>query len=107
MVKMRPRNASLLSSHLVCHSFLSDVQLLMFILTFIVPFKASLESQFEDGREWLFDTEQPGLADISLYFIFAWIRTLPTETAFNPKIHSCTIKVCSLFYRTRYTSLNM
>jgi hypothetical protein len=27
-----------------------------------------------DGREWLFDTELPSLADISVYFIYSWIQ---------------------------------
>jgi len=35
---------------------------------------ALLEEQLLDGREWLFDTELPSLADISVYFIYSWIR---------------------------------
>lgn len=35
---------------------------------------ALLEEQLSDGREWLFDTELPSLADISVYFIYSWIQ---------------------------------
>lgn len=31
-----------------------------------------LEEQLADGREWLFDTESPSLADVSLHFIYLW-----------------------------------
>jgi hypothetical protein len=27
-----------------------------------------------DGREWLFDTELPSLADVSVHFVYAWIK---------------------------------
>ncbi|KAF5387812.1 hypothetical protein D9615_000378 [Tricholomella constricta] len=33
-----------------------------------------LEEQFQDGREWLFDTELPSLTDISIHFILNWVR---------------------------------
>jgi len=32
-----------------------------------------LEEQLSDGREWLFDTEQPGLGDLSVHYIYSWI----------------------------------
>lgn len=33
-----------------------------------------VEEQLSDGREWLFDTEQPSFADISVYFPYDWIK---------------------------------
>ncbi|KAF9534889.1 hypothetical protein CPB83DRAFT_843106 [Crepidotus variabilis] len=38
---------------------------------------AIIETQLSDSREWLFDTEGPSLADISLHFILAWANSLP------------------------------
>lgn len=35
-----------------------------------------LEEQLCDGGEWLFNTEQPGLADITFYSIFSWVQSL-------------------------------
>ncbi|KAG5646610.1 hypothetical protein DXG03_002914 [Asterophora parasitica] len=66
------REASLtaLSAHLVStHSPVEIVN--QFQLT---PFKSLLEEQFQDGREYLFDTEQPSLADASAHFILSWVR---------------------------------
>lgn len=34
---------------------------------------ALVEEQLSDDREWLFDTELPGLADISVHFLLAWV----------------------------------
>ncbi|KAL6305895.1 hypothetical protein BKA93DRAFT_777208 [Sparassis latifolia] len=33
-----------------------------------------IEEQLADGREWLLDTEAPGLADISVHFVVAWLQ---------------------------------
>ncbi|KJA30040.1 hypothetical protein HYPSUDRAFT_32093 [Hypholoma sublateritium FD-334 SS-4] len=45
---------------------------------------ALIEEQLSDGRDWLFDTELPGLADISVHFILAWARGFPgTEALFD------------------------
>ncbi|KAJ7744478.1 hypothetical protein DFH07DRAFT_834454 [Mycena maculata] len=33
-----------------------------------------IEEQLSDGREWLFDTELPSLADISVHFVYAWLK---------------------------------
>ncbi|TFK43570.1 hypothetical protein BDQ12DRAFT_731573 [Crucibulum laeve] len=53
-------------------------------LTQLSSHLALLEEQLSDGREWLFDTELPGLADISVHFIFAWIRGFRgTESLFD------------------------
>jgi len=44
-----------------------------------------MEEQLSDGREWLFDTELPGLADISVHFILEWARGLTQrDSLFNP-----------------------
>ncbi|KAF8639822.1 hypothetical protein AX17_001078 [Amanita inopinata Kibby_2008] len=37
-----------------------------------------LEEQLNDGRAWLLETEEPGLADISLHFIYTWAQQFPT-----------------------------
>ncbi|KAJ7047401.1 hypothetical protein C8F04DRAFT_5818 [Mycena alexandri] len=43
-----------------------------------------VEEQLSDGREWLFDTELPSLADASVHFMFSWIKGLPdTEALFD------------------------
>ncbi|KAF8655304.1 hypothetical protein AX16_003201 [Volvariella volvacea WC 439] len=34
-----------------------------------------VEEQLADDREWLFDTNLPGLADISVYFVLAWLKS--------------------------------
>ncbi|PFH46162.1 hypothetical protein AMATHDRAFT_8132 [Amanita thiersii Skay4041] len=36
-----------------------------------------LEEQLSDGREWLLNTEQPSLVDLSFHFIFTWLRQFP------------------------------
>lgn len=36
---------------------------------------ALIEEQLSDNREWLFDTELPSLADISVHFLLAWIAS--------------------------------
>ncbi|KAF5393761.1 hypothetical protein D9757_000059 [Collybiopsis confluens] len=33
-----------------------------------------INEQLQDGREWLFDTELPSLADVGLEFVFRWLR---------------------------------
>lgn len=33
-----------------------------------------MEEQLADGREWLFDTEVPGLADVTGHFVYNWIK---------------------------------
>ncbi|KAJ7498962.1 hypothetical protein FB451DRAFT_1203674 [Mycena latifolia] len=38
---------------------------------------ALVEEQLSDGREWLFDTELPSLADVSVHFIYNWIKPFP------------------------------
>ncbi|KAF7351954.1 Glutathione s-transferase [Mycena venus] len=46
-----------------------------------------VEEQLSDGREWLFDTELPSLADVSVQVIFAWIRrNHVAESLFDPGI---------------------
>jgi len=45
-----------------------------------------VEEQLSDSREWLFDTELPSLADISVHFVLAWARSLKgTATLFDAK----------------------
>ncbi|KAF4620067.1 hypothetical protein D9613_005226 [Agrocybe pediades] len=52
-----------------------------------------VEQQLSDGREWLFDTETPSLADISVHFIVAWACTFDREkAAFDPKQSPLTLQ---------------
>lgn len=54
---------------------------------------ASIEEQLNDGREWLFDTVTPGLADISVHFVLAWIKPMPTSASlFDEKRYPNTLK---------------
>ncbi|KXN83664.1 hypothetical protein AN958_00805 [Leucoagaricus sp. SymC.cos] len=36
---------------------------------------ALVEEQLSDDREWLFDTELPSLADLSVHFLLAWVKS--------------------------------
>ncbi|KAF8195933.1 hypothetical protein K438DRAFT_1719319 [Mycena galopus ATCC 62051] len=41
-------------------------------------------TQLSDGREWLFETDLPSLADVCVHFIFSWIKRLPgAESLFD------------------------
>ncbi|KAF8165381.1 hypothetical protein B0H34DRAFT_236265 [Crassisporium funariophilum] len=43
-----------------------------------------IEEQLSDSREWLFDTESPSLADISVHFVLAWGKSFRgTEALFD------------------------
>lgn len=42
-----------------------------------VVLQVLVEEQLRDGREWLFNTESPGLADISVHFLLAWVGKFP------------------------------
>ncbi|KAI0766701.1 hypothetical protein BD413DRAFT_150463 [Trametes elegans] len=44
------------------------------VKTWLASHLALLEEQLADGREWLLDTEAPGLADISVHFCWAWMQ---------------------------------
>lgn len=45
-----------------------------------------VEEQLNDSREWLFDTELPSLADVSVHFVFAWGRSFKgTDSLFDAK----------------------
>ncbi|CAK5275579.1 unnamed protein product [Mycena citricolor] len=44
-----------------------------------------VEEQLSDGREWLFDSEGPSLADVSVNFVYAWVQTFRgVESLFDP-----------------------
>jgi len=52
-----------------------------------------LEEQLSDGREWLFDTVVPSLADISAYAIFGWIAVFKLlRDLFSPKTSPRTVE---------------
>ncbi|KAG6814207.1 hypothetical protein H0H92_000884 [Tricholoma furcatifolium] len=40
-----------------------------------------LEEQLNDGREWLFDSELPSLADITVHFVLNWVRRVGIRPA--------------------------
>lgn len=44
---------------------------------------AFLEEQLADGREWLFDTDLPSLADLSIYFVYAWVQLFRKRDLFD------------------------
>ena len=53
-----------------------------------------VEEQLSDSREWLFDTELPSLADVSVHFVFAWGRSIKgTDSLFDAKRVPRTIQV--------------
>ncbi|KAK7035798.1 glutathione s-transferase [Favolaschia claudopus] len=43
-------------------------------LSMLSTYLALIEEQLSDGREWLFDTELPSLADISVHFVYTWLK---------------------------------
>ncbi|KAJ3811229.1 hypothetical protein F5876DRAFT_88425 [Lentinula aff. lateritia] len=45
---------------------------------------ALVNEQLQDGREWLFDTELPSLADIGIHFTYNWVCGFPnTRSLFD------------------------
>ncbi|KAI0089149.1 hypothetical protein BDY19DRAFT_944414 [Irpex rosettiformis] len=34
-----------------------------------------VEEQLSDGRQWLLDTEKPGLVDVDVHFLLSWLQT--------------------------------
>ncbi|KAJ7047403.1 hypothetical protein C8F04DRAFT_1058710 [Mycena alexandri] len=55
-------------------------------LSLLATHLSLVEEQLADGREWLFDTELPSLADISVHFVYAWIKPFRgVESLFDPK----------------------
>ncbi|KAI0663275.1 hypothetical protein C8Q70DRAFT_907485 [Cubamyces menziesii] len=44
------------------------------VKSWLVSHLALLEEQLADGREWLMDTETPGLADLTVHFSWAWMQ---------------------------------
>lgn len=54
--------------------------------------QASTDDLLKDGREWLFDTATPSLADIALHFLLFWVYSAKgTESVFDktkvPNVH--------------------
>ncbi|KAG5717171.1 hypothetical protein E4T56_gene10326 [Termitomyces sp. T112] len=50
-------------------------------LTTLSSHLALLEEQLNDGREWLFNSELPSLADITVHFIFTWVKKIGVRPA--------------------------
>jgi len=58
-----------------------------------------VEEQLSDNREWLFDTELPSLADISVHFVLAWIASFRgVESLYDATQIPMTIKVRTNYY---------
>ncbi|KAJ4478026.1 hypothetical protein J3R30DRAFT_3478351 [Lentinula aciculospora] len=54
---------------------------------------ALVEDQLQDGREWLFDTELPSLADIGIHFTYNWLRGFPnTKSLFDERNNPYALK---------------
>ncbi|KAJ3571432.1 hypothetical protein NP233_g3763 [Leucocoprinus birnbaumii] len=54
---------------------------------------ALIEEQLSDDRQWLFDTESPSLADISVHFLLAWVNNFRgVESLYDEKQIPRTIK---------------
>ncbi|KAK0206654.1 hypothetical protein DFS33DRAFT_1372902 [Desarmillaria ectypa] len=49
--------------------------------TYLSILQALTEEQLRDGREWLFDTTSPSLADISLHVVYFWVKSFRTPEA--------------------------
>lgn len=48
--------------------------------------QALLEEQLSDGRDWVFDTETPNLADLSAYFVLFWLKAFKAfRNVYDPK----------------------
>jgi hypothetical protein len=73
MQAARPDTISKLASHYVCLTCASLGLKLSVPIDFVI--QALVEEQLSDNREWLFDTELPSLADISVHFLLAWVAT--------------------------------
>ncbi|KAF9075873.1 hypothetical protein BDP27DRAFT_1415033 [Rhodocollybia butyracea] len=58
MLKTQPKAMSVLTAHL-----------------------ALINEQLQDGREWLFDTELPSLADVGVEFVYNWVRGFRNTTS--------------------------
>ncbi|KAG6900946.1 hypothetical protein C0993_004383 [Termitomyces sp. T159_Od127] len=50
-------------------------------LTTLSSHLALLEEQLSDGREWLFNSELPSLADITVHFILTWVKKWLTRVS--------------------------
>ncbi|KAL0070540.1 hypothetical protein AAF712_002379 [Marasmius tenuissimus] len=65
------------------------------VLSELTSHIALIENQLADGREWLLDTVSPGLADLSVHYIYSWVM-LNSMGFFNSEV------VNSLFERSRF-----
>ena len=53
-----------------------------------------MEEQLSDGRQYLLDTEQPGLVDIDVHFLHSWFRTFKNlKEVYDPAVFPKTIEV--------------
>jgi len=90
MANRIPGAHSTMSSHLVKYIF----RLFLSSYSNYTPTQLLVEQQLSDGRVWLFETETPSLADISVQFIIAWARAFDRENVvFDPKQNPYTLQV--------------
>ena len=53
-----------------------------------------VEEQLADGRQWLLDTEKPGLVDIDVHFLFSWLQLFKNlKEIYDPAVVPKTLKV--------------
>jgi len=78
-----------------------------FMISTMSAHLAILEEQLADGREWLLDTTHLSLADISLFFIFSWIRVFrASKGLFDPVIFPKTLQWMTRMDRIFYDGRN-
>ncbi|KAG5343094.1 hypothetical protein C0989_000084 [Termitomyces sp. Mn162] len=58
------------------------------LLTTLSSHLALLEEQLNDGREWLFNSELPSLADITVHFILTWVKKVGWLTRISDYLQS-------------------
>lgn len=67
-----------------------------------------VEEQLRDGREWLFDTESPGLADISVHFLLAWVGKFPgVKNLYDTAPTTCQVRVGCMTHKSRSQQENI
>jgi len=67
-----------------------------------------IEEQLSDSRDWLFDTEGPSLADITVHFILSWAKSLPAgQSILDEQRHPKTLLVGDAITDSCYHLLNL
>ncbi|KAH9927203.1 uncharacterized protein BXZ73DRAFT_102789 [Epithele typhae] len=64
---------------------------------------ALLEEQFADGREWLFDTETPSLADLSVHYVWEWLASFKPMQPAAKELLDATVFPATVSWISRMT----